>query len=302
MYSLWEILNVIRPSFAWRSILGAKHIVENGVGWRVENGASVKIWGDAWLPPPHTWLFIPPRQEIDPDSRLESLIDPNTGWWSLELINSLFDMEDTARIGSVILSPLRQSDKLIWKGTPSMFFFVKSAYHLEMKRLVQEKGESSGENGGGEFWKAIWSLRASPVLKSFCWKASNDMLPNMVNLYQKRIVPSPLCPIYGREPETLFHCLWRCPSAEAVWQEGSRKIQKLNCDTVDGRGLITFLFEKLDFEDLLEALTVARLICHRRNDYVFGRGFTSPTRVMAAVRISLESFSLADCHYKKLCI
>jgi hypothetical protein len=146
MYSLWEILNVIRPSFAWRSILGAKHIVENGVGWRVENGASVKIWGDAWLPPPHTWLFIPPRQEIDPDSRLESLIDPNTGWWSLELINSLFDMEDTARIGSVILSPLRQSDKLIWKGTPSMFFFVKSAYHLEMKRLVQEKGESSGEN------------------------------------------------------------------------------------------------------------------------------------------------------------
>lgn len=159
-----------------------------------------------------------------------------------------------------------------------------------MKRLGQENGESSGENGGGEVWKAIWSMKAPLVLKSFCWKVSNNLLPNMMNLYKKKIVPSPLCPICSREPETTFHCLWRCPSAEAVWQGCSRRIQKLNCESTDGRGLLIFLFEKLDSEDFREAFTVARLIWHWRNDFVFGRGFNSPNKVIAAVKASLESF------------
>jgi hypothetical protein len=91
----------------------------------------------------------------------------------------------------VIISPLRQPDKLIWRGTPSGLFFVKSAYHLEMKRLAQENGESSGENGGGEVWKAIWSMKPPLVLKSFSWKVSNNLLPNMVNLHKKQIAPLP---------------------------------------------------------------------------------------------------------------
>jgi hypothetical protein len=49
-----------RPSFAWKSILGVKTILKNGVGWRVGNGASVRIWVGAWLPLPHPLLFLPP--------------------------------------------------------------------------------------------------------------------------------------------------------------------------------------------------------------------------------------------------
>ncbi|XP_062173647.1 uncharacterized protein LOC133879121 [Alnus glutinosa] len=210
-----------RPSFAWQSILGAKHIVENG--------------------------------ELDPDFRVEILIDSDTGWWNLDLIHSLFDLEDTARIGS---------------------------------RLVQEKGESSGENGGGEVWKAIWSMK----------------LPQCSSLFagRRRLSLARCVPYVAVDQKPLFIASGDAPQLKRYGKKAPKKIQKLNCDIVDGKGMITFLFEKLDSKGLLEALTVARLIWHRRNDYVFGRGFNSPNKVIVAVRITLESFSLANSVFGRL--
>ncbi|MCI24538.1 F-box protein, partial [Trifolium medium] len=39
-----------QPSYAWRSILSAKDVLDKGARWRVGNGASIKIWKDKWLP------------------------------------------------------------------------------------------------------------------------------------------------------------------------------------------------------------------------------------------------------------
>jgi hypothetical protein len=55
-----------------------------------------------------------------------------------------------------------------------------------------------------------------------------------------------------------------------------------------------FLLEKLTQADLLEALMVARMIWLRRNSVVFGRGFTPPTQIVGAVKISMERFSEAS--------
>jgi hypothetical protein len=54
----------------------------------------------------------------------------------------------------------------------------------------------------------------------------------------KKITTNPLCQICLKEPETLYHILWQCPSSMAVWQEGSRKLQKLAIEEVDGVGLL----------------------------------------------------------------
>lgn len=55
------------------------------------------------------------------------------------MLNSCFPSVDVEQIGSVIISPLGQADKMIWRGTPSGLFTVKSAYHMEMQRLSQER-------------------------------------------------------------------------------------------------------------------------------------------------------------------
>jgi hypothetical protein len=35
-----------KPSFAWRSTLSAKELLQQGVVWRVGDGQSIKVWGD----------------------------------------------------------------------------------------------------------------------------------------------------------------------------------------------------------------------------------------------------------------
>jgi len=40
-------------------------------------------------------------------------------------------------------SPMNQEDKLVWQGSKNGCFSVRSAYHLEMDRRVQDTGEAS---------------------------------------------------------------------------------------------------------------------------------------------------------------
>lgn len=37
-------------SFIWRSIWGARLMVEEGIRWRISAGTEVNIWGSRWLP------------------------------------------------------------------------------------------------------------------------------------------------------------------------------------------------------------------------------------------------------------
>ncbi|CAN0837816.1 hypothetical protein LINGRAHAP2_LOCUS1905 [Linum grandiflorum] len=39
-----------RPSFNWRSLMGVQEFLWSGLRWRIGNGASIRIWGDQWVP------------------------------------------------------------------------------------------------------------------------------------------------------------------------------------------------------------------------------------------------------------
>jgi hypothetical protein len=57
-----------------------------------------------------------------------------------------------------------------------------------------------------------------------------------------------------------------------MWKENL----ELALEQTDGKGLVKFWWTKLEGEELLMALAVARLIWLRRNDVVFGRAFSAP--------------------------
>jgi hypothetical protein len=69
-----------------------------------------------------------------------------------------------------------------------------------------------------------------------------------------------------------------------VWQEARRKFQKMVLWESDGAGFLEQLVEKLDGEDLVEALILARYIWLRRNYVVFNNIFTSPANVAQQAR------------------
>lgn len=174
------------------------------------------------------------------------------------------------------LSPLKQEDKLVWSGSTSGSFTVRSAYFLEKSYRTRATGECSRAEANRDFWKSIWSLQVQPAVKHFVWKVCNNLLPTKENLFIKNIVSDPFCPLCQMEEESAGHISWSCPSVMGVWQECSHRVQKLSIMEKDGYRLVQHLMEKLEEPEVLEVLTVMRMIWLRRNSFVFDRVFTSP--------------------------
>ena len=47
--SLMEATIGFRPSYLWRSLLEARFLLMEGMGWRIGNGEYVHIWSDKWI-------------------------------------------------------------------------------------------------------------------------------------------------------------------------------------------------------------------------------------------------------------
>jgi hypothetical protein len=65
-------------SFVWRSIHGAGDLVKEGLLWRIGDGASVWIWGEKWVPLPHTFKIQSPPISLLENEYVKRLIDPTT--------------------------------------------------------------------------------------------------------------------------------------------------------------------------------------------------------------------------------
>ncbi|KAA3467407.1 reverse transcriptase [Gossypium australe] len=101
------------PSFTWRSILGARHILDEGIGWRVGNGEEINIWNDAWKPEPKNGRIQ--CQTIDTRfTKVADLSDKESTTWKQDTISSLFGEEQSTRILAIPLMSSKPQDFLIW--------------------------------------------------------------------------------------------------------------------------------------------------------------------------------------------
>jgi hypothetical protein len=260
----------------------------------VGDGKQIRIWGDRWIPIPSTFQVQSQPGSLPQDALVSSLIDLVTGGWNVALIRASFNATEADVICSLVPSPLGNADKNVWIASPNGCFTVKSAYHSEMKRRAQAWGEGSGSSRNTKIWQAIWNLKAPEVYKNFAWKMCNNILPTKVNLQRKHVVQDSICPICYSSPEDLWHTLWSCPAAVAVWQKGTRHLQKMGLTESDGNGVFHQWRSRLDEEGLLLSLAVARAIWLRRNAFVFDKVFTSPKQVMCQAQEAVIFF--LSCH------
>jgi hypothetical protein len=99
-------------SYAWKSILSARHVITKGTRWRIGNRLSTKIWHAKWLPPPSPGHPLSPNSILPQDACVFSLILTNAGIWNKPLIDRIFNPGDAQLITSLALS-MRSEDKLI---------------------------------------------------------------------------------------------------------------------------------------------------------------------------------------------
>jgi hypothetical protein len=128
------------PSYAWRSIWSAKHLLQMGLVWRVRDGKKIKIWRDKWIPTPTSYMIQSPHRVLDQEARVSSLINTDTNWWNIPLIQEMFNREEADTICSLALCSGRQDDKLIWMGSKNGIISIRSAYHLVNESDEAERG------------------------------------------------------------------------------------------------------------------------------------------------------------------
>ena len=63
-------------SYAWKSILRGRDIIQRGTVWRIGNGEKISIWQQRWLPRKHpTQLLNCPLENFE-DHTVATLFDP----------------------------------------------------------------------------------------------------------------------------------------------------------------------------------------------------------------------------------
>ena len=102
--SLMEAVDSRMGSYAWKSILRGRDIIQRGALWRVGSGQKINIWQQCWLP-----RKLPTQQPTCPlesfeNYTVDTLIDPSTRRWNEELVYGLFMEEDAKLIKKIPLS------------------------------------------------------------------------------------------------------------------------------------------------------------------------------------------------------
>lgn len=66
-------------------------------------------------------------------------------------------------------------------------------------------------------WEHIWSLNIPPKVRMFMWRASMNILPVLVELFRRHIIPSPVCASCSEEMESLAHVFMECRGLRDIW-------------------------------------------------------------------------------------
>ena len=84
--SIMEAKESTTGSYAWKSILSARDVIQKGMVWRIGNGSSVRIKEDKWLLVKTHRCVVSLMPTIEPGARVNTLIKAETGEWNVSEI------------------------------------------------------------------------------------------------------------------------------------------------------------------------------------------------------------------------
>ena len=171
----------LKCSYAWRSILKARDVINQGAFWRVGSGQLIDIWKHQWLPNFACSKVISPRID-SPFMRVCDLLFPGTRIWDLGRLAACFLPWEAEMVVWILLCEDWDEDILIWLLTSDGEYNVRSAYCMLASMKNSPMPSYSSSNPSQAFWKAIWKIWVSKENRHFIWWAVKDSLPTKQNL------------------------------------------------------------------------------------------------------------------------
>ena len=113
-----------RCSFAWRSILQARDVINKGAVWRVGNKESIKIWEHQWLQEHSNSKIVSPRTVSDVIF-VKDLFLAGRRVWDPGLVHRLFLPWEADLICRIPVGEEPATDLLVWPLTPTGDYSVR---------------------------------------------------------------------------------------------------------------------------------------------------------------------------------
>ncbi|KAK0577517.1 hypothetical protein LWI29_034297 [Acer saccharum] len=280
-------------SFLWKSLMWGKELLVAGSRWTVGAGTNIRIYKDCWLPRPTIFkpLSSPVLGEL---ATVNQLITPS-GSWNVELINSIFCVDDVTAILSIPLSRSRVKDSYQWHYDQTGSFTAKSGYKVGCSRLtdVESSHSSSFSSTSSSWWNSLWQLKVPTKIKFFVWRACNNMLPTNEALALRRVPVNKVCPLCHLQAESSLHSLWCCSGLKLVRADWRPKLQ----DNHKGKFLFfDFMidcFSRLEEDDLGLLCVCIWKIWSIRNAFVHGSAVDKVEDVLCWARMYISEVHAA---------
>ena len=211
--SIMESANSRMGSYAWKSILRGRDIIQRGTLWRIGSGGKKNIW----LPRKHPMQLPTCPLESFENHTVATLFDPITRSWNEELVDGLFVIEDANLIKKITLSRNAAEDNLYWPYTPSGNYSCKSGYKFLKEEVELQSNPQTPPICEKRVWKEIRQMQVPLKIKNFLWRACRNALPTKQALMRRKIVEDPMCERCKQAVEESIHALWSCPELDEVW-------------------------------------------------------------------------------------
>ncbi|XP_010518579.1 PREDICTED: uncharacterized protein LOC104793852 [Camelina sativa] len=196
-----------RPSYAWRSIMFGRELLEKGVMKSIGDGKSTNIWLDRWIFDESPRRPFNREMQIDLNLKVSTLIT-SEGGWNTCILHRLFPPDDVIKI-QPFPPELSISDKYVWAYTTDGKYSVKSGtwqLNSEISNGILIPEEVQMVN---DIKAKIWKIPTKPKIRLFLWRTLSGALAVAECLRRHGIQMNPICQECHIEEETIAHLMTR---------------------------------------------------------------------------------------------
>ncbi|KAH1122314.1 hypothetical protein J1N35_005474 [Gossypium stocksii] len=204
-------------SLTWRSFCCARDLFDDGLLWRIGNGANVNIWNDPWLPGLGNGRLLVTNIDIR-WSTVDELINMDSGTWKKDMIFKICDESQARWIINIPIVACCTPDILVWGYDASSEFSVKNGYRTLITKVFQLTDSTLiTDVNDKNLYTSIWELQIPAKVKIHLWRTLKNYVPHFSNLVRRQLRVDNIFLLCKEASEDLHHLLWFCSVLRQLW-------------------------------------------------------------------------------------